>query len=320
MVELKDVLQARERIAERIHKTPIIRSSQLSEMTGANMLFKAEHLQKTGSFKIRGATNRVMQAKEEGAKYITAASSGNHGQAVAYISNQLGIPATIVVPTDATESKVNAIRNYNGKVEFAGRTSAERFPRAKEIAKENDGIFIPPYDHPHIIVGQGTVGLEITEQVKDVDIIFVPVGGGGLVSGILTAVKEINPKIKIYGVEPELANDTAVSLKEGKIMTAGNPANTIADGLRTDQPGDLTFPILQKYIDELIVVKEDDVKFAMSLVYERMKQVVEPSAAVSLTAALYSDIDIEGKNVVNVLSGGNVDLSRLGELLVKTTQ
>ncbi|MBR7554861.1 threonine/serine dehydratase [Allobacillus sp. GCM10007491] len=320
MVSLEDVLRAREQIAETIHKTRILRSSQLSEMTGANMLFKSEHLQKTGSFKIRGATNRVINAEKEGAKYITAASSGNHGQAVAYISNQLGIPATIVVPTDATESKVNAIRNYNGKVEFAGTTSADRIPKAKEIAKDNAGVFIPPYDHPDIVAGQGTVGLEITEQVQDVDVVFVPVGGGGLVAGILTAIKEINPDVKVYGVEPELANDTAVSLQEGKIMTAGNPANTIADGLRTDQPGDLTFPILQKYIDDLIVVKEDDVRFAMSFVYERMKQVIEPSAAVSLTAALKSDVDIKGKTVVNVLSGGNVDLSKLNELLVKTTK
>ncbi|SEQ16401.1 threonine dehydratase [Piscibacillus halophilus] len=190
MVQLEDIIRARGRIMNIAKKTPIIKSHQLSDRVGAQVFLKSEHLQTTGSFKIRGATNRVMQAKEEGARLVTAASSGNHGQAVAYIANQLDIPATIVVPTDANESKVNAIREYHGAIDYCGTTSAERIPRAITLAEELNGVFIPPYDHPDIIAGQGTVGLEILEQIENVDTVIVPVGGGGLSSGVLTAIKE----------------------------------------------------------------------------------------------------------------------------------
>ncbi|QHS24365.1 threonine/serine dehydratase [Virgibacillus sp. MSP4-1] len=307
MIIVHDILQARENIADYIHETPILHSSQLSEICGNEMYCKAEHLQKTGSFKIRGASNKVKKAAREGTTYVTAASSGNHGQAVAYIARQLGIQATIVTPVDAAESKKNAIKAYGGKIEECGTTSAERLPRAKELADEHNGMFIPPYDDPLIMAGQGTIGLEIMEQLEDVDAVVVPIGGGGLISGILTAIKQTKPKVKVIGVEPETANDTFLSLKNKKI-TAIPETTTIADGLRTSQPGHMTFPVLQKFLDNLVLVSDEEIKQAQKFVLERMKQLIEPSSAVTVAAAMNGKLGMKDKNVVCVLSGGNVDV------------
>lgn len=312
MITLKDVQSARERIAGITHVTPILNSEQLSKVCGNEIFLKCEHLQKTGSFKIRGATNKVIQAVQDGAKSVTAASSGNHGQAVAYIANRYGVPATIVVPVDASNCKINAIQAYNGRIEKCGLTSAERLPRAKEIAIEEGGVFIPPYDDPYIMAGQGTLGLEILEQVQDIDAVIVPVGGGGLISGILTAIKENNPKIQIIGVEPSIANDTYLSLQNGKI-TAIQGTSTIADGLRTSQPGDMTFPVLLKYLDDLVLVSEDEIRQAFSFVMERMKQLIETSSATTVAAAMFNKLPFQGKKVVTLISGGNVDLDKVPE-------
>lgn len=307
MITLHDVRKAR-RVIEPITKvTPILHSEQLSHLCQNTILLKSEHLQKTGAFKIRGATNRVKQAVESGANHVTAASSGNHGQAVAYIANKLGIPATIAVPENITECKINAIKSYNGIVIKYGTTSAERIPKAKEIAQKENGDFIPPYDDPYIMSGQGTIGLEILEQVENPDIIVVPVGGGGLISGILTAVKETKPSVKIIGVEPKVANDTYLSLKNGKI-TSIQKAPTIADGLRTNQPGDLTFPVLQKYLDDLVLVSDDEIYQAIYFVLERMKQLIEPSSATVIAAAMFNHLGVKNKKIVTVISGGNVDI------------
>jgi len=301
-------------ISDTIKETPILSSRQLSKLTGHRMFFKAEHLQRTGAFKIRGATNKVKQVVKGGASFVTAASSGNHGQAVSYIANKLGIDATIVVPEDATVSKVNAIRAYNGKIEKCGTTSAERLPRAQVLADENNGIYIPPYDDPFIIAGQGTVGLEILQQLDDADVIIVPIGGGGLISGILTAVKETKPSVKVIGVEPESANDTLLSLEEGEIVSI-EETKTIADGLRTSEPGTMTFPIVQKYVDDIVTVTEAEILQALFFVLERMKQLIEPSSAVAVAAAMFDKLRVKDKNVVSVLSGGNVDVRKLGELM-----
>lgn len=316
MVSVKEIKKAQEEIRKYIHMTPIFTSSQLDHLCRNTVYLKAENLQKTGSFKIRGAANKVQQAAREGATYITAASSGNHGQAVAYMANQLGIPATIVVPEDASASKIAAIQSYNGKIVRCGTTSAERIPKAIELAAENKGMFIPPYDDPYIIAGQGTLGLEILEQVPNVDIIVVPVGGGGLISGILTAVKETNPYVQVIGVEPDTANDTYLSLKSGEI-TAIPPTQTIADGLRTSQPGNLTFPIVSTYLDELVLISEDEIKEAFQFTLERTKQIIEPSSAVTIAAILSGKFEAEGKNIVAVMSGGNIDLNEIGKFLQK---
>lgn len=317
MITVEDIKIANEVIQNYVHKTPIITSSLLDEVSGNTVYLKSEHLQKTGSFKIRGATNKVQQAVRDGANYVTAASSGNHGQAVAYIANKLGIPATIVVPEDANVVKVAAIEAYKGNIVRCGRTSAERIPKAIELADKNKGVFIPPYDDSYVIAGQGTIGLEILEQVSDIDIIVVPVGGGGLISGILTAVKQKSPHVKIVGVEPDTANDTHLSLQTGTI-TAIQPTSTIADGLRTSQPGDLTFPILKKYLNDLVLVTEDEIREAFQFLLERTKQLVEPSSAVTIAAILSGKLNVKGKRIVAVLSGGNVDLGQVEEFLPKS--
>lgn len=314
MITIEDIKVAREVIKEYVHRTPIITSRLLDEVSGNTVYLKSEHLQKTGSFKIRGAANKVQQAAQDGASYVTAASSGNHGQAVAYIANKLGIPAIIVVPEDANIVKVSAIEAYNGNVVKCGTMSAERIPKAIELADEKNGVFIPPYDDSYIIAGQGTIGLEILEQVSNIDVIVVPVGGGGLISGILTAVKKTSPHVKIVGVEPDTANDTYLSLQTGTIK-AIEPTSTIADGLRTSQPGDLTFPILKKYLDDLVLVTEDEIKEAFQFLLERTKQVVEPSSAVTIAAILSGKLNVKGKRIVAVLSGGNVDLRQVKEFL-----
>lgn len=319
MISLNEVKVARERISDIVHVTPILQSEQLSTLCGNQIFLKAEHLQKTGSFKIRGASNKVIHAIENGAKYVTAASSGNHGQAVAYVANKYGIPATIVVPENVSKCKVNAIQAYNGMVEICGTTSAERLPRAQVIAEQENGVFIPPYDDPFIMAGQGTVGLEILDQVKNVDAIIVPIGGGGLISGILTAIKDTNPKIKVIGVEPELANDTYLSLQNKKITSIGS-TTTIADGLRSNQPGDLTFPVLMKYLDDLVLVTEDEIRQAFSFVLERTKQLIEPSSATTIAAAMFNKLNFQGNNIVTVISGGNVDLDKVHQFIVNVTE
>lgn len=319
MISLKDVQEARQRIQNIVYTTPLLKSEQLSTICGNKLFLKSEHLQKTGSFKIRGASNMAIHAIENGAKHVTTASSGNHGQAVAYVANKYGVPATIVVPENVSMCKVNAIVGYNGKVEMCGTTSGERLPRAQQIAEQENGIYIPPYDDPFIMAGQGTIGLEILEQLDHIDAIIVPIGGGGLISGILTTIKETNPKIKVIGVEPAIANDTYLSMQQRKI-TAIPATNTIADGLRTNQPGDLTFPVLMNYLDDLVLVTEDEIRYAFSFVLERTKQLIEPSSATTIAAAMFNKLNLHGKNIVSVISGGNVDIDKVQEFTVDTAR
>ena len=314
MITLEDVRRARERIAETIHTTPVMSSTTLSEKAGNEVRLKCEHLQKTGSFKIRGATNKVMDVAEKGARRVVAASSGNHGQAVAYIARKLGLAATIVVPEDAPTCKVEAIKDYGAQVAYGGKTSKVRLEKAEELAKEEGTVLVPPYDDPRVMAGQGTVALEIMEQVGDADVVLVPIGGGGLISGIATAMKEMKPDVKVIGVEPELAKDSYLSRQKGE-MVSFDGTGTIADGLRALQPGDLTFPVMQKYLDDLVLVSEEEIRTAFVFLMERMKQVIEPSGAVSVAAAMTNKMNVHGKKVVAVISGGNVALDRINGLL-----
>ncbi|ANU24460.1 threonine ammonia-lyase [Planococcus donghaensis] len=316
MISLNDVEKAHKKIQDRIHMTPILTSSQLNKHCVREVFLKAEHLQKTGSFKIRGATNAVMQAVETGASFVTAASSGNHGQAVAYTASKLGVSAVIIVPEDASRAKIAAIKDYGAEIEYCGKTSAERIPRAKQLAKERNGVYIPPYDDAAVIAGQGTIALEILEQLPNLDVIVAPVGGGGLMSGVLCAVKNSKPGIRVVGVEPESANDTYLSLQAGKI-TAISGTSTIADGLRTTQPGDLTFRILQEHLDELVLVTEEEIKEAFQFLLERTKQLVEPSGATALAAVMAGKVGEPNERVAVVLSGGNVDLYQIATLVKK---
>jgi threonine dehydratase len=312
MIKLDDIFKAREVIADVAVRTPIFASQTISAQKGNKLFLKCEHLQKTGSFKIRGAANKVKQEAERGAKHFVAASSGNHGQAVAYIANYLGLRSTIVVPEDAALCKQDAIRAYQGEIEFCGTTSPERLLRAQQISEEQGAVFIPPYDDPAIISGQGTIGLEILEQLDDIDVVYVPVGGGGLISGVAAAIKESNPRIRVVGVEPAIANDTYLSLLQGSHVNIG-ATRTIADGLRTSTPGEMTFPLIRRYVDEVVLVSEEEIKAAFSLVLSRMKQLIEPSGAVSVAAALANKD--QGKRIVAVVSGGNIDTAVIPTLL-----
>ncbi|GAA0591389.1 threonine ammonia-lyase [Virgibacillus siamensis] len=313
MINLEQIYQARENISDIAKTTPIMTSNRISANAGNQLFLKCEHLQKTGSFKIRGASNKVKDAAARlNPDAIITASSGNHGQAVAYIANQLGVPSTIVVPEDASVNKLKAIELYHGNVEFCGTTSEERINRAKKICEAENGIYIPPYDDPLIMAGQGTVGLELIEQVEDIGEVYVPIGGGGLISGVLTAIKETKPSIRVIGVEPAIANDTYLSLNKGERVNIGG-TTTIADGLRTSIPGELTFPVVQKYVDDIVLVDEDAIQEAFGIVLTRMKQVIEASAAVSVAAALRSAPD--GKRIVALASGGNIDNKVIQSLL-----
>jgi len=314
MIGLDKIREAAVQISDVIHRTPVMTSSGLNEQTGNDIFLKGEHLQKTGSFKIRGASNKVLKAVREGGRHMVAASSGNHGQAVAYIAGQSGIRATIVVPEDASPAKVAAIESYGGHVVRCGLTSAERIPEALRIAGETGGVFVPPYDDPDIIAGQGTAGMEILAQVSGCEAVVVPVGGGGLAAGILCAVKQMNPEVLVIGVEPETADDTRQSLAAGRRIAIG-PTRTVADGLRTSIPGEVTFPILRDHLDCLVTVSEEEIKEACRFLFRYAKQVVEPSGAVSVAALLSGKSGLHGKKVAAVLSGGNVSVEAFAEML-----
>lgn len=314
MIALKDIQEARERIAPIAKRTPVMSSSTFSGKIGNDLFLKGEYLQKTGSFKIRGASNLVIKEAEKHVNHVLAASSGNHGQAVAYIANVLGIRSTIVVPKDIARCKEAAIRAYNGQIEYCGTTSGERIDRAKAICEESGATFIPPYDHPYIMAGQGTAGLEILEQLDNIDEVYVPIGGGGLISGVATAVKESNPKVRVIGVEPAIAADTYQSFQEGKRINIGS-TTTIADGLRASIPGKLTFPIVRRYVDDIVLVEEEEIKEAFTSVFTFMKQVIEPSGAVSVAGVIKRKA--EGKRIVALVSGGNVDTSIISSLFTQ---
>lgn len=313
-MDLKLIRDASERIATVVHRTPLLHSRSLSKQLGHELYMKGEHLQKTGSFKIRGAANKVIQCAEAGVRSVVTASSGNHGQAVAYIAGRLGISASVVVPEDAAACKTEAISAYGGTVVKCGITSEERLKRANEICEAEGSVMIPPYDDPAVMAGQGTIGLELLEQMVDVDTVFCPVGGGGLLAGVATAIKLSHPRIRVIGVEPELASDTQRSFHLGmRSQMKEHRGTTIADGLRTLIPGELTFPAVQKYVDDVITVSESQIKEAFLLILTRLKQCVEPSGAVSAAGALQYGSK-SGKSIA-ILSGGNVDPQTLPSLI-----
>ena len=312
---IADVFQAQKTIAPIAKVTPCFRASSLDEQLGVKMILKAENLQKTGSFKVRGAANFLLKRSGQSMAGVVTASSGNHGQAVAFVAQSLGIPAVVVMPEQATAAKVNAARGYGAEVEFCGITSNERLARAQEIAEEKGYAMVPPYDHEDIMAGQGTVGIEIIEQERNLDAIYVPIGGGGLAAGVAFAVKALRPDIRVIGVEPEGSNSMYVSRLTGQ-RTALAKTASIADGLLTLIPGELTFPIIREYLDDILLVQEAEIRRAMHMCLERFKLLPEPSGAVSIAAAMRMG-DAYGMNVAAIVSGGNADLSRLGEYLGK---
>jgi threonine dehydratase len=309
MLNLQDIQKALENIKDHIHKTPLIYSNSFSKMTGAEVYLKAENLQKTGSFKVRGAFNKMMNLRGK----VIAASMGNHAQAVAFAAGRIGIHAKIVMPVTAPIVKEEATKSYGAEVVLHG----ENFKQALDYAlSQKDYTFIHAFDDEEVITGQGTIGIEIIEDLKDVDIILIPVGGGGLISGISIAVKTLSPKTRIIGVQTESATSAYVSFREKKISDKP-PLPTLADGIAIGRIGNKTFEIMNKYVDDVIFVSENSIAMAILLFLERKKLVVEGAGAVPLAALLENREKFNGKRIVLVISGGNIDFTLIDRIIHK---
>ena len=312
-VNLRDIEEAARRIAGIAHVTPVMTSSAIDHKAGRSLFFKCECFQKVGAFKFRGATNAVLQLSEaESRRGVLTHSSGNHAQALALAAKNRGITAHIVMPENSPLIKQRAVAGYGAKIYLCKPTLESREEEASRIQKETGAVFIHPYDHPHIIAGQGTVALELLEQVKQLDAIVVPLGGGGQLSGIALAVRELRPEAVVLGVEPSAADDAARSRAAGVCLPPVPNPSTIADGLLTGL-GELTWPVIRDLVSEVITVEEREIVAAMRLIWERMKVLVEPSAAVSLAGVLSETFmaRTDVKRVGVVLSGGNLDLDKL---------
>ncbi len=307
--ELNDIISAHSRIKDFIHKTPVLTSTLINEITGAELFFKCENFQKIGAFKYRGATNAILCLDDEAkSKGVATHSSGNHAQALALAAKINGIEATIVMPDNSPSVKINAVRDYKGNVVLCKPTLEARETTLEQIVNEKGCTVIHPYNNFNVICGQGTSAIELLNDYSDLDIVIAPVGGGGLLSGTATAVKGINKNIKVIAAEPEGANDAFLSFKKGEIVSSINP-KTICDGLLTSLC-DLTFEVIKNRVDEIITVKEDPIKFAMKLIWQRLKIVIEPSSAVTLAVILENKEKFAGKKIGLILSGGNIDFEK----------
>ena len=306
---LSEIMTASRRLKSVLHHTELDLSSTFSRMTGGNIYLKCENRQKTGSFKIRGATNKISAMVERGERVpVVASSAGNHAQGVAYAASTFGIPATIVMPAAAPIAKVQATEGYGAKVVLAGSCYDEAYAKACEICEEDGAAFLHPYNDYEVMAGQGTLGLEILGDLPTVDVILVPAGGGGLLAGMIAAVKQVNPRVQVYGVQAEGADAIARSFREKKLVTTDS-ASTIADGIAVKSPGNLTVDIINRYGDGVLTVSDNEISGAILLLMERCKQIVEPAGASTVAAVLSGKLDVKGKNVVCVLSGGNIDVS-----------
>ena len=311
-----DIVKANSLRGDEIKKTPLIHSPTFSDLTNSEVYLKAEFRQKTGSFKIRGAYYKIKSLSEEDKKHgVVAASAGNHAQGVAFASSLEKIPCTIVMPKNASPAKVAATRGYGANVILQGINYDESYSKAKEIAEKTGATIIQAFDDPQIIAAQGVVGLEILEDLPDVDEIYLPIGGGGLAAGTVIAIKEKNPNVKVIGVQSKSFPSMYESIKQNTRTMIGGE-KTIADGIAVKIPGKLTFEIVQNLIDDIVLVDDNEITKAMFLLMERMKFVVEPAGAVGL-AYLISKKPSPGKKVVAVLAGGNVDMYLLGQIVDK---
>lgn len=308
--EFRDVIQAHERIRGFVHRTPVLTSSSLNRMFKASLFFKCENFQKVGAFKYRGATNAILcLSEEEKKKGVGTHSSGNHAAALCLAAGMQGVKAYIVMPRTAPEIKKTAVTSYGGIITFCEPTLEAREKGMEEVVKATGCTFVPSYNHRNIICGQGTAAKELIEDAGELDLVLAPVGGGGLMSGTSISAKGLLPGAKVIAVEPAGADDAFRSFYSGSIIPMVNP-RTIADGLLTSL-SDLTFRVIRRHVDEIVTVSDESIVAAMRLLWERMKIVVEPSGAVPLAGILEKKVDAEGKRVGLILSGGNVDLSRL---------
>ncbi|MYD36968.1 MAG: threonine ammonia-lyase [Dehalococcoidia bacterium] len=306
-VTLQDIHKAQSTIFHLVRRTPAISAHSLSDLAGCELVFKAENLQRAGSFKVRGASNRIAAlSPNQKARGVITASAGNHAQGVALAAGTQGIPCTVVMPIGASLPKVEATRGYGATVVLAGDDFDQSNAHARHIMRENDLTFIHAFDDPAIIAGQGTIGLEILDQVDDLDTVVVPVGGGGLISGIAVAIKETMPNVRVIGVQAAASTAVVDSYKVNRNFAARQEA-TVADGIAVGTPGEITIPLVKRYVDDMVVVEEEEITQAMLLLLERSKLLVEGAGAVGLAAVLGEKIQNAGKKVAVVLSGGNVD-------------
>lgn len=313
-VQPDDIRKAAVRIRPVATSTPVLTSRTLNAMTGAEVYLKAENFQRGGAFKVRGATNFLYSIPEaDRSRGVVAFSSGNHAQAVAIAARSLGMNATIVMPTDAPQSKLDATLAYGAEIVLYDRHKESREAIGRKISEETGATLVPPFDHPWIIAGQGTCALEFLEEVGELDALVVPLGGGGLISGCATIAKSLQPSIRIFGIEPEAGNDYWLSRRSGSPVEIASP-DTIADGLRTTKPGHHTFPIVQSLVDDILLVTDGEIREAMRFLLTRMKILVEPSGAVGVAALLHAKLPAGLRRVGVVLSGGNVDLKVLAKL------
>ncbi|QCH27740.1 threonine ammonia-lyase [Clostridium tyrobutyricum] len=312
---LKDVLEAKERIKDICVKTKLIYSPEFSRESGNEVYIKPENLQITGAFKLRGASNKISKlSDEQKQKGLIASSAGNHAQGVAYSAQKLGIKATIVMPETTPFIKVQSTKNYGANIVLKGKVYDEAYEEAKRLKEENGYTFVHPFNDVDVMAGQGTIALEIIDELKDVDAIIVPIGGGGLISGISVAAKSINPDIKIIGVQAEGANPMKISFDTGK-LTYADKVDTIADGAAVKQPGDLTFEVIKEYVDEIVTVSDQELMEAVFVILEKHKLIAEATGAMSLAAL--KRLNFKGKKVVSLISGGNIDVVTIASLLNK---
>ena len=309
-------VQAAARVLEgKAHRTPVLTSRMVDRRTGARVFFKCENLQRGGAFKFRGAYNALFRLPAEQKRQgVVAYSSGNHAQAVALAGGLLGVPAVIVMPSDAPPVKIEATRGYGAQVVLFDRDRDDREGIAAGLARDRGLTLVPPFDHPHIVAGQGTAAKELIEETGPLDVVLVPCGGGGLISGCAIATRALAPDSRVIGVEPSLGDDVVRSFRSGVIQRVSNPA-TIADGARTTAPGAITFPLIMHYVADMLSVDDDALLRTMWYLWERLKIVVEPTGALGAAALLEGKLDARGKRVGVVVSGGNADLKQLCGLI-----
>jgi threo-3-hydroxy-L-aspartate ammonia-lyase len=310
-ISIDDVRAAADRIAALAHRTPLLRSRTLDARVGAPVAVKAENLQRAGAFKFRGACNAVAALRPDG---VCSVSSGNHAQALALAAREHGAHATILMPRDAPASKRAATEGYGAEVLEFDRYTEDRDALVRELASERGLTLVHPYDEPLVMAGQGTVGLELAAEVEELDVVLVQVGGGGLISGVATAVKALQPAARIVGVEPQASDDTARSLRAGERVSV-EVRPTIADGQQLPTPGERTWPVIRALVDDVVTVSDAEIVDAMRLLFERVKVVAEPSGATALAALLAGRIELRGGTVGVVISGGNVDAARFAALM-----
>lgn len=317
MISFEDIRKAHQVVSPVVHRTPVLTSRSLDRETGLSIYFKCENFQRVGAFKIRGAYNKIASmTPEEKKRGVVAFSSGNHAQGVALASQLLGTTAKIVMPDNSPRAKLAATKAYGAEVIFYDFKEGNREAIGREIAEKEGRILVPPFNDERIIAGQGTIALEFSEQVSELDYVFLPVGGGGLIAGNAVAMKHLCPNVRIIGVETVPANDGQQSFRKGEIVSIA-PPDTIADGMRTLALGDKTFPVIQKFVDDMVTVTDREVIEAMRWLFTRLKIVVEPTAAVPLAAVMKNESKIRNQHVGVVLTGGNVDMDEFFELLGK---